>query len=942
MKKVLALILSLAMVLCLIPAVATATGEGNPVTPQEEPTNLVEIKVLGTSDIHGQLFATDYTADAASSGTYRRGLTRLSTYVNEQRAAYDNVLLMDTGDLVQGTPLTYYYAFYQETVDDPAMKALRTMGYDIFVPGNHEFNYGMTILQRQLNYLTSAATETEAQVAVSCANYLADETNNDDTKDWATWNGYAPYIIKEYDGVKVAIMGIGNPNVAKWDVPANWDGIYFANPIETYLHYEAEMVAAADIIIIASHSGINSDEDSDYMERLIQQTNTIDLVYAGHEHFNKVTEIENSDGDIVPVVSPYTKCRAIGDTLLTYNTETGELTVDAKVVNTENLELDEALVEVLKPYETATWENYMNEVLGTADGAFSALNLGTAPSAFMDLINAVQIWGAYDNTGENTPDDPSDDRPAQLSISAPLTSGDATELIPEGEIKLGDMFRLYRYENWFYQITMSGKEVKTWLEFAATKIQTDANGNPTVSSGDLTYYDVIYGAGFSYVIDYTAEAGSRVISMTYFGSEVLDDDEFTVVINNYRYNGGGNYVAYLNENGCEFIANDEDRIIYSTQYDMMQGEDKGQARNLLADYIREQEVISPIITSTWRLVSNADFILSGEQGLEIDYEHDDDGYLLWDVRLSELPENTALTSLQFDLAWDNTELELVGYIAPVDNNRIISPEINTDKGEELTTASELYYAFGSEVGVLFPDDVVLTLMFKVKDAVADGTQMDIAISNFRLSIVEPIDGVMADVDMTNMQFATVDGYITAQNVDKSQLQALYNADSALYNSATITDDLGTVEDGTMILSTAEGIIDANALAAALAVLNDPTATQAEVDAAYAALLAAFIAPHEHSVDTTLLELAIAYALEFMDSAEFDKCSDELQKEWEDALAAALAVLADPDKTQNECTAAAELIYSLEKTGESAVVIVFAGITLLAVLGLGYSVRRRFN
>ena len=119
--------------------------------------------------------------------------------------------------------------------------------------------------------------------------------------------------------------------------------------------------------------------------------------------------------------------------------------------------------------------------------------------------------------------------------------------------------------------------------------------------GGLTYYDVIYGEGFSYVIDPSQPEGSRIVSMTYNGEEVADDAEFTVVINNYRYNGGGDYIKYLNEHGCEFEANDPGRIVYSTQYDMIQGEDKGQARNLLADYIREAGEISPTIESTWSI-----------------------------------------------------------------------------------------------------------------------------------------------------------------------------------------------------------------------------------------------------------------------------------------------------------------------------------------------------
>ncbi len=587
--RFLSALLVLCMVLSLAPAVFAA--------------DTAEFTFLVTSDLHGQIFATDYTVDQSQSGTYKRGLTRVSSYVEEVRAAKgaENVFLADIGDTIQGAPLTYYYAFQKPEVDDPAVKAMRMMGYDMWVVGNHEFNYGKAILDRQLAYATSEAKEGEVPMNVTMANYLKAETNSDETKDWATWHDYAPYVVKEYGGVKVAVIGFGNPNVPKWDVPANWEGIYFADIIETYKHYEAEMLEAADMIVVMAHSGIGSDEGADFMERLVEATNTISFAFSGHEHGKSVVKIKNADGVEVPVLQPYTKARAIAQVDVSYNKATGTATVAPAIVNTEGEELDEELVEALQPYEDAVWEEYMNVKIGEASGDFSAEDLGTAPSAFMDLINTVQLWGAYDRTGENTPETESDNTMAQLSISAPLTSGDNANIIDQGDIHLGDMFKLYRFENWFYQITMSGKEVRTWLEFAATKIRVDAEGKPYVTAGDLTYYDVIYGEDFSYVVDYDAPEGSRVVSMTYKGLEVADNAEFTVVVNNYRYNGGGNYVKYLNENGCEFTANDPDRIIYSTQFDMIQGEDEGQARTLLMRYIEEQKVIDPITYSTWKL-----------------------------------------------------------------------------------------------------------------------------------------------------------------------------------------------------------------------------------------------------------------------------------------------------------------------------------------------------
>mgnify|MGYP004560256513 CR=1 FL=1 len=606
LSRILAALLMVCMILSMLPTVFAAD-------------ETVDFAFLVTSDLHGQIYATDYTVDQTKSGTHIQGLTRLATYIKSQRVAYgDNLFVADLGDTIQGAPLTYYYAFNKLEEQQPAMKAFRTIGYDMWVVGNHEFNYGLKILNKQLTDITAPATADETPVNVCMANYLKAETNSDKAKDWNTWNGYKPYVIKDFDGVKVAVIGFGNPNIAKWDIPANWEGIYFADILETYKHYEKEMQEKADMIVVMTHSGLDSEMDNqwDSVTRLVSQTNSISMVFSGHEHNDKVKPVKNADGKEISVLQPGTKAAAIAQVAVTYNKTTKEVTLTPEVkpaitrdennkkVACKGFEIDTALAAKLLPYETETWDKYMNIKIGEAAADFSAADLGTKPSAFMDLINTVQLWGAYDNTGKNTPKDDKDDKPAMLSISAPLTVGDNPNIIPAGDIKLGDLFKLYRFENWFYQITMTGEEVHQWLEFAATKIQLDKEGKPYVSSRDLTYYDVIYGEGFTYTIDYTSPIGKRIVEMTYNGKKVEKTDKFTVVVNNYRYNGGGNYVMWLNNHGCDFKANDPGRIIYSTQFDMIQGEDKGQARTLLMDYIQKEKVITPTVTSTWKTVDN--------------------------------------------------------------------------------------------------------------------------------------------------------------------------------------------------------------------------------------------------------------------------------------------------------------------------------------------------
>lgn len=593
LSRIVSVLLVLCMILSLIPSVFAAD-------------DTVDFAFLVTSDLHGKIYATDYSSAYENSGTYRQGLTRIASYIKEMKTKYgENLYTIDMGDTIQGEPLTYYYAF-EKPEEQPAIKALRSIGYDMWLLGNHEFNYGMNILNAEMKYATSESTSTENKLVIADANYLDANSNSAESKDWKTYGDIVPYVIKDFDGVKVAIIGLSTPNIPKWDGPENWKGFYFESIYTTYKHYEAEMLEKADMIVVAAHTGINNEmEDASYdsIRYLVEHTDSIDFVFSGHEHGTKVNDIQNSKGETVKVLQPGTKAALVSQVKVTYNKTTKEATIDAQNVDMKNNKLDDATVTVLQPYEKTVWKSYMLTKIGEASADFTASGLGSGPSAFMDLINTVQLWGAYDNTGLNTPDDKTDDKQAQLSISAPLTSGSNANLISKGDIKLGDLFALYRYENWFYQLTMTGKEIRTWLEYSASKLYYDANGDVQVAGG-LTYYDVIYGEGFSYVLDPNKNEGSRVTKMTYNGVDVKDTDEFTIVMNNYRFTGGGNYVKYCNEHGCD-LSDLESRIIYSTQYDMIKGEDDGQARTLLKAYIEKEQSIAPTVTSTWSVAEKS-------------------------------------------------------------------------------------------------------------------------------------------------------------------------------------------------------------------------------------------------------------------------------------------------------------------------------------------------
>ena len=251
----------------------------------------------------------------------------------------------------------------------------------------------------------------------------------------------------------------------------------------------------------------------------------------------------------------------------------------------------------------STPEDPEDGTIGKALGDYPTADACIKPNAFVDLIHTVQIWGAYDRTGNNTPDNTTDDTPAMLSIVSPLKSS-AENYLSKGNIYMDDIDALYpENENkWVYQVEMTGNEIYYWLEFAASKLKKDSTGKIYVPSTQIKNYDVIMGEGFHYEIDMTKAAGERVFNMTYNGQTVKANQKFTVVMNSDRFNSSSPYVMYLfNEGFCEF--DPEERLIYSTETDMTNGQSEGHIRALLISYIRDQTAknggITPTIISDW-------------------------------------------------------------------------------------------------------------------------------------------------------------------------------------------------------------------------------------------------------------------------------------------------------------------------------------------------------
>ena len=578
MKKLLSLLLALTMILPLVGCAAFA-----------ENADPIMITVIATSDVHGKVLPINYATGEPSPNV---GLSMIASMIEQVRATEKNVVLVDGGDTVQGSAMTYYYSYFAPEKDDPMMKALRLMDYDMWCLGNHEFNNDLPILKRQIEYVMSPDNGEEHSVPMSAANFVAKGT------EWDSWMG-VPYIVKEFEGVKVGVIGMDTPNIPAWEVESHYEGIDFRNLVPTVEHFVPILreQEGCDVVIVVAHSGVedavstDGNNPADYenqVRAMINLTTGIDAVVYGHFHNTDYREdILNAEGKVVPVLAGGGG-EGLGFMKLAYDPATKTVTpVTAEngyrfLADQEGLVENQKVATALAPYNEEL-QAYLDQPLGTATGAFSNENISLQPTALMDLLNKAQLSAV----------------PAQLSICAPLTSG------AEGDVPMRLLYQLYVFENWLYRVNMTGEQLRLWLEHATTNYTSASN--PDYLGGGY-YTDEIY--GLYYEIHYYAPEGKRIQNMQYQGQPVAPDQVFSVVMNNYRFTGGAGFMQAAGLTPEDYSLTD----MYTGD---TLGNDNGQVRNILAQYIRDQKEITPTVESTWQFFrTKEDAIAAGAKVVE--------------------------------------------------------------------------------------------------------------------------------------------------------------------------------------------------------------------------------------------------------------------------------------------------------------------------------------
>ena len=511
----------------------------------------VNIKLLGTSDIHGRVVPWSYGADVEDkSGSY----AQIATYVKDVRKNNKNVVLVDVGDAIQDNQVDVFAKDKKYYKDHPIPKVLNEMKYDVFVLGNHEFNFGMKALDEILKDIKAKKLTANFYYKKNDKRYIDATT------------------IIEKDGVKLGIIGLSTPMSAKFEEDTgNLKDMKFTSPTEeARTQVEKLKAKGVDAIIAVTHMGIDNENNipDTGMRDVINAVDGIDVVIAGHMHKDVPSEtIKNT-----LITEPHRYGTVVSEVDLTFDIndkkEVKLVKKESKTVPVKELEADKKIAEIYKPYHEKLRE-LNNVVIGqtenemvpqeTKHGVSAAFSKDTGLSSF---INDVE----QHYSGADVVTFSFDHQKARMN---------------KGDIKKKDIIFNYRYAGGdvtVYELT--GKQLKEYMEWSANYFDTIQPGdteyryNAERKKSKYVTYDIF--GGVNYKIDLRNPQGSKIVDLTLAdGRPVTDDMKLKVGMNSYRF-------AQLNGKGGIWEGQ-QIPVLWESKVAM--GREKGTIQNMMIDYI---------------------------------------------------------------------------------------------------------------------------------------------------------------------------------------------------------------------------------------------------------------------------------------------------------------------------------------------------------------------
>ncbi|WP_369789628.1 bifunctional 2',3'-cyclic-nucleotide 2'-phosphodiesterase/3'-nucleotidase [Rouxiella sp. WC2420] len=588
----------------------------------------VDLRIMETTDLHSNMMDFDYYKDKP---TEKFGLVRTASLIEAARSEVKNSVLVDNGDVIQGSPLGDYMAARGLKTGDihPVYKAMNTLDYAVGNLGNHEFNYGLDYLKKAL---------AGAKFPYINANVIDEKTGKPLFTPFIITNNQVTDSEGKTHNLRIGYIGFVPPQIMVWDKTNLQGKVTVADITETAKKWLPEIrKQGADIIVAIPHSGLSAEPYKTLAENSVyylSQVKGIDAIMFGHAHavfpsaeFANIKGADIQQGTLngIPAVMPGMWGDHLGVVDLVLNNDDGSWKVShAKAQARPIYDLaakkslaaeDPKLVKVLEADHNATREFVGQPIGKSTANMYSYLSLVQDDPTVQIVNNAQKAYTEHFIQGD--PD--LADLPV-LSAAAPFKAGgrknDPASFVEveKGPLTFRNAADLYLYPNTLVVMKVTGQEVKDWLECSAGEFnQIDVNSSKPQSlinwEGFRTYnFDVI--DGVNYQIDVTQPArfdgecnlisknAERIKNLTYQGKPVKPDAVFLVATNNYRAYGGK--FAGTGDKHVAFASPDENRAV-------------------LAAYIsaesKKHGAVTPSADNNWRLAP-----IHASQPLDIRFE----------------------------------------------------------------------------------------------------------------------------------------------------------------------------------------------------------------------------------------------------------------------------------------------------------------------------------